>query len=214
MRQLHFMLVFTIAGGLLIAPSAIAQQRTATKEKPTATATGRQPDKSKVTGVSGMTKAREAAALAFVREHHAELEALLIQLKESQPKQYEQAVRDLFRTSERLAVWQEKDPQRHEVELNAWQARSRVQLLSATLLMTPQDKSTAEKLKQALLEENKVRRKILLLDHERTSRRLERIEAQIESLEKNADKAVDRHIKQLIDGTTAVPAKAPARNVD
>lgn len=210
-RFTQTLLIFTF----LIAPPTLAvfaQQRDKPKDKPAA-----QNDRGKArpNSNSGMTKAREAAALAFVREHHPELQALLIQLKESQPKQYEQAVRDLFRTSERLASFQERDGQRHDLELKAWKTRSRVQLLSAMLLMSPQDQSTASKLKQALLDENDVRREILELERERITKRLERIETQMEAIDNNAERAAARQIKQLIEGTKSVPAnKTKTPNVD
>lgn len=148
----------------------------------------------------GMTKAREAAALAFVREHHAELEELLIQLGESQPKQYEAAIRDLFRTSERLAAFHERDSDRYAMELTTWKLNSRVQLLSARLLMTPADKQLREKLKQAMLDHAAVRRELLTLERERVTKRLDKIEAQIKSIDQGAERMVDRQIKNLLDG--------------
>ena len=163
----------------------------------------------------GMTKAREAAALAFVREHHPELESLLIQLKESRAKQYESAIRDLFRTSERLTVFLEKDPVRHELELKAWQAKSRVQLLSATLMMTPQDARTRGRLKQALLDESQVRRELLELEHQRTTKRLERLNSQIRSLENSAEQSAERKIKLLLEGQKSTkPAKTKTPRVN
>ena len=213
MKQLNNILVVGIACGWLLIGPVDAQQRS--KDDKTNSAQREKANKPKPNASSGMTKAREAAALAFVREHHAELESLLIQLKESQPKQYEQAVRDLFRTSEKLASLQERDRQRHDLELKAWQARSRVQLLSATLLMSPQDKPTANKLKAALLDEAGARRKLLQLDYDRTTKRLERIEAQMESIDNNAEKAIDRQIRQLIEGTPPRPAgKTSTPSVD
>ena len=151
---------------------------------------------------TGMTKAREAAAVAFVREHHPELEQLLIQLKESEPKQYDQAVRDLFRTSERLASILERDPPRHELELKLWQQRSRVQLLSATMTMTPQDERLRQRLKRALLDESDARRKLLSLDLERTTKKMERLKSQMELLEKNAEKSAERQINGLLKPPT------------
>ena len=202
-------LIIALTSGMLLVAPMNAQQK-AKDEKPSAGQKERSP---KPKPNSGMTKAREAAALAFVREHHEELESLLIQLKESQPKQYEQAVRDLFRTSERLAMWQEKDPPRHKLELRAWQARSRIQLLTAMLLMSPQDKRTASELKESLQAEVKVRREILLLERERTSKRLERIDAQIQSIDMNSEKLIERRVKQLIQGSHS-PEKASTRSVD
>src|SRR5262245_8457794 len=49
------------------------------------------------------TPESEAAALKFVGENHRELGALLKQLKASSPEEYKRAIRDLFRTTEKLA---------------------------------------------------------------------------------------------------------------
>ncbi len=148
----------------------------------------------------GMTKAREAAALAFVREHHPELEELLIQLGESQPKQYEAAIRDLFRTSEKLAAFHERDADRYAMELASWKLNSRVQLLSAQLLMSPADKALRAKLKQAMLDHAAVRRELLTLERERVTKRLEKLDAQIKNIDQGAERMVDRQIKNLLSG--------------
>ena len=81
-----------------------------------------------------VTPEREAAVMTFVKQHHAELAELLVQLKASNSKEYEQAIRELFRTSERLAQIQERDMPQYELELKHWQVQSRVQLLSARVL--------------------------------------------------------------------------------
>src|SRR6478736_3014044 len=56
-----------------------------------------------------VTPEREAAAMAFVKQHHPELADLLTMLKAGNQKEYEKAVRELYRTSERLAQIQERD---------------------------------------------------------------------------------------------------------
>ncbi len=84
-----------------------------------------------------ITPEREAAVNTFVSLHHAELESLLKKLKTSNPKQYDKAVRELYLTSERLAQLHESEPQRYELELQAWQVQSRVQLLTAKITMSP-----------------------------------------------------------------------------
>jgi hypothetical protein len=196
------LLLLTLAF-LFVGENSVAQRRDVRKEKPTS-----QSEKPKGDSGSGMTKSREAAALAFVREHHGELESLLVQLKESQPKQYETAIRDLFRASERLAGFQEKDRERHDLELKAWQAKSRVQLLSATLLMSPSDAQLKDKLKRALLDDASVRREILELERDRITRRLARLEAQIQSIDAGAERTAERQIKLLLEGTKkSIPTK-------
>jgi len=84
-------------------------------------------------GLQGFTPEREAAALTFVRAHHPELAELLDRLKTRRPQEYQKAIRELFRASERLAQSQEQAPQRYEMELSEWKLQSRVQLLVARM---------------------------------------------------------------------------------
>jgi hypothetical protein len=147
-----------------------------------------------------MTKAREAAALAFVREHHSELEQLLNHLRENQPQQYDAAIRDLFRTSERLAGYQENDAQRYELELKAWKLKSRIQLMSANLLMSPQDQELRAKVKEAIREQLTVRGELLALERERTATHLQSLDSQIEKLKSGADKMAERQLQSLLEG--------------
>jgi hypothetical protein len=51
----------------------------------------------------GVTPERQAAVMTFVQRNHPELADLLAHLKARQPAEYEGAVRELFRTTERLA---------------------------------------------------------------------------------------------------------------
>src|SRR5947207_8298247 len=83
-----------------------------------------------------VTPEREAAVMTFVQRNHAELADLLTSLKTSQPQEYEGAIKEIFRTIERLAVIQERDPRQYELEVVAWTAQSRVQLLAAKLKMS------------------------------------------------------------------------------
>jgi hypothetical protein len=129
-----------------------------------------------------ITPEREAAAMTFVRQHHAELSELLIYLKESAPREYERAVRDLFRASERLAQIQERDSAAYELELNLWKARSRAQLISARLQMAD-DPQLRDELRAALTDEYDLRVRVLKYDRERLADRLRNLDEQIGRLE-------------------------------
>ncbi len=83
-----------------------------------------------------MTPEREAAALDFVKSHHPELVALLDQLKAKDRRQYDVVVRDLFRTSERLATMHANDLSRYEIALRAWKLKSRIQVLAVAQALT------------------------------------------------------------------------------
>ncbi|MCA9268287.1 MAG: hypothetical protein KDA41_07440 [Planctomycetales bacterium] len=167
--------------------SAVAQDKPAKRSSPD----GRTP--------MGLTVAREAAAMAFVRAHHPDLEQLLVQLKEVQPKQYEEAVRDLFRTSERMATLAERDLPRHDAELAVWRSRSRVQLLSAQLLMSPQDVRVRARLKESIIEHLAARRASLELQRERMARNLANLDASLDKMSGDVDKTAEKQIRALLE---------------
>src|SRR3569623_1293825 len=98
-----------------------------------AEATGRNSNKPKA--AITITPEREAAAIAFVQRNHAELAELLGYLKSSQPEEYTRAIREIYRTTERLAQIVERDPALYDLEVSAWTAQSHVQLLAAKLKM-------------------------------------------------------------------------------
>ena len=142
------------------------------------------------------TVAREAAALAFVGQHHPELVDLLHQLKESDEEEYERVVRELFQTSERLAGVQERNPERYALELEQWKLRSRIQLLAARVSMTDSE-TLKEELRGALEKQAKVRLDLLHLEQRQLRNRLEKIDALAAELEKAQDKHVQRQFDQL-----------------
>jgi hypothetical protein len=190
LKNLELVLLFLLFVACSLSFPATAQEKPA-----------KRPDvKPAVKATAAMTKAREAGALAFVREHHPELESLLMSLKERQPKQYEAAIRDLFRQSERLASAQEKDSARYELELKAWKLQSRVQLLTATVLMTPQDEAAQDKLRDALVEQLQARRALLELERDQAAKRVERLDEQIKKLDADMQKAAERQLKLILQG--------------
>jgi hypothetical protein len=83
--------------------------------------------------------AREAEALAFVREHHAELATVLEALKPMDPVEYGKAIVELSHVARSLAAIRAKNLARYAVQLDAWKAKSRVELLAARLAGAPSD---------------------------------------------------------------------------
>lgn len=169
-----------------------------------------------------VTPEREAAVLNFVQRNHAELAGLLAHLKASQPAEYEQAIRDLFRTTERLASIHERDPLQSELELAAWTAQSRVQLLAAKLKMGAAD-DLQDQLRAALAAHSDAR--VALLKHERhkTADRLSKIEGDIQQLETDREKVIDRQLQSLLraaaQGRSAknfgkIPSKSAAKKAN
>lgn len=188
-------------------------------QKPTGTSTGTptagKPAKSKPASAKtmpGITPEREAAVMTFVKQNHPELAELLIHLKEYVPKEYDRAVRDLFRTSERLAQVQERDHDAYELELKLWQARSRAQLLGARLQMADSDE-LRQQLRATLNEEYDVRLRLLQRDRERATDRVKGLGDQIEKLSQRRGEEIERQLKQWTSVRRGgdVPVKSKAK---
>ena len=149
------------------------------------------------TALPVVTPEREAAALTFVRRHHPPLAELLIHLEEQDKRQYQRAIRDLFRTSERLAQLQERDADRYQFELRVWKIQSRIQLYSAQLAMQ-EDPAIRQRLKEALREQDEVQRQLLQRERQRLSERLKRIDEQLNAM-KTRSGDLDSRIDTLVE---------------
>lgn len=144
---------------------------------------------------------REAAALAFVREHHAEVAELLERLKANRPAQYRKAIRELSQASQRLAQWKDRDPARYELELRLWKLQSKARLLSARATMSGSVVEETE-LRQVLAEQMDVRIALLKLQRDTAARRVQELEGQIARLNAQRDSTIERQItraKQAIE---------------
>lgn len=148
-----------------------------------------------------ITPEREAAVTNFVDRNHPELAALLTHLKTKQPKEYERAVRDLFRVTEKLAMVSERDSRQYDLELQVWKAQSRAQLLVARLKMTDPEsgdrEEIANQLREILSEQMQARLEVMKLDRERVTGRLEKLNDEIARLERDRDSVIEVHLKNL-----------------
>ncbi len=75
--------------------------------------------------------ARERRVLAFVAEHQPDLADVLAHLAKKKPDEYAEAIADLDRGVRALSATRAKDERLFGIELRAWQARTRVDLLVA-----------------------------------------------------------------------------------
>ena len=143
------------------------------------------------------TPEREAAALAFVQANHVELAAVLTQLKTMQRAQYENAIRDLFRISEELAKAKDQDPQRYALELQSWQAKSRVQLLAARASVSDDPALEAE-LRTALERQTDVQISLLQAQRTQATERLKKLSDSLGHLERDRKKQVDKQLAGIL----------------
>ena len=142
------------------------------------------------------TPEREAAAMKFVREHHAEVADLLDNLRKSRPEQYRRAARELFRASERVSQWKGRDAARYELELKAWKVNSRIQLLLARSAMSA-DVDMESELKSLIAERIDTRLAIRRHDREQLAKRLADADADIARLSADRDANIDRQLSQM-----------------
>ncbi|WP_435018803.1 hypothetical protein TA3x_000789 [Tundrisphaera sp. TA3] len=166
---------------------------------------------------------READVLAFVGEHQPELAKLLQALKPMNAKEYRKAIRDLAPARDRLVELQKRNAPRYPLLLDAWKARTRVELLSARLAGEPSSEAEA-KLREAIADGLDVEIRLQRFEIEQAEaaarnhrRNLERLESDRDAtLEARYRAALPRkkiqRAKKGAEGNAApVPsAKAPA----
>lgn len=134
--------------------------------------------------------------LAFADKHHPELGKLLRTLEDSQPKEFRSAINDLNKTRDRLVRSKERTPDRYPLELKEWQLESRIRLLAARMAMGSDD-GLEDQIRKALKERREIRVKLLKHEEARLRDRLERIDRQLEALEKSSDGSIDTELATL-----------------
>jgi hypothetical protein len=155
---------------------------------------------------------REAAALAFAREHHAELAALIEKLHRDNRRDYDRAIRELAQASERLTRLKKQSAEQYELSLAAWKLDSRTQLLAARMTVSQTPALEAE-LKQLLAERADVRLKEFKSERARLQDRLTKLNTSIQALETDKNAVVDKdllRIKRSVAARTRRPAQRPA----
>jgi hypothetical protein len=198
-------------GGLLAAQTEAAKNPASAKSPAVENRASGKKDGKARPGIV-VTPEREAAVTTFVQRNHPELAELLRYLKNGQPAEYERAIREISRTIERLALISERDSLQYELEVAAWTAQSRVQLLAAKLKMESSDELQRE-LRTALAAQNDA--KLALLKHERqkASERLSKIDSDISRIEGDREKLIDRQLQLLTQAAAeGRPAKLGAKN--
>jgi hypothetical protein len=200
MRLLIHFLLFAIVTALGVdSPSvARAQEESQSAESPKhQPAQAKRPRKAAQEPPLPLTPEREDAALDFVRSHHPELVNLLEQLKSKDRRQYDMVVRDLFRTSERLAVMQQNDRPRYEIALQAWKLKSRIQVLAARASLD-EDLAILAELRAALVQQSDVRNQQLKYERDLLAERLHRAESALANFERDRSQQVDRQYEMLL----------------
>ena len=115
------------------------------------------------------------------------------------PAEYQKAVQDLAQVSRTLGDLKTRDPKRYELGLNAWKARSKVDLLAARLASASGSTADLEsQLRHAI--EDQVEHEILRLRFERdqVEERLKRAKENLERAESRRDTTIRNRYKALV----------------
>jgi hypothetical protein len=141
--------------------------------------------------------------LAFLNEHHPELVQVLSNLHSNSPHEYERAIRDLARVRERLLQVKEGDPQRHDLDLQAWVVQSRIHLVVARLAMGDSP-ALRDELRGLLKQQFDLKLEALRHDRQRQAERLRKLDEQIDRLAENADELVAKQMASLTKSSEAM----------
>jgi hypothetical protein len=163
-------------------------------------------------GDPGFSPEREAAVLAFVGDHHRDLARLLDSLKRMNRDEYEKAIVELDEVREMLAKIRESDPERSDLALKAWKARSRVELLAALVARSPTPK-LEKQLRQAIKNQIDAELKQHRYERDRVAARLAVLDESIGRLEKARDRDIDERYEAIVKKARGVRKPGPTPDV-
>lgn len=167
--------------------------------------------------------ADEARALAFVDQNHPELGKVLASLKPRNSVEYRKAIGELAATERSLAEIKAKNPARHELALEAWRARSNVELLAARLGKSPSAEREGQL--RAAIERRvdvDIRRHRFEVEQaegavkrarehlERSEKGLAKAQDSLQRVETNRDQRVENRFRSLRGGKKSEPQVGPA----
>ena len=143
-------------------------------------------------------------SIAFVQEHHAELVTLLKSLKVMRQKEYEMAIREIGRTKKRIESLTKREPELHDMELDAWKLKSQIDLLMAKGVASDKsfDKAVLRDLIQLQFENQKKRWKQEQSTLKKRQEQLLELVAKIEGHEEERiDQQLSIHLKTIENKT-------------
>jgi len=143
-----------------------------------------------------LTPEREAEALAFAREHHPELAALIEKLRKDNRRQFDRALRELAQDRDRLVRLQKQVPAQYDLALAAWKLDSRAHLLAARMTMS-QDPALEAELKQVLRDRVDVRLKQLESERGRLQDRLTVVNKTIDKIQADKNAFADGDLQRI-----------------
>lgn len=167
----------------------------------------RSPKEAKSRRSSEVSAEQEREVVGFLRQHHADLADLLEHLQSSSPPAYHNAIRDLWKTRERLMQIKKLDDTRFALELDAWRLQSNIQLLVARLAIKD-DVTQRDQLRSLLSQQVDLKIKLLIDERERHAERLRRLDEQIEQHKADRTETIEKQFVLLTNGSKRLKQKS------
>lgn len=155
----------------------------------------------------------EAKAIAFVQANHPELLDVLKPLKTMRNEAYQKAIRELYQTSVLLEEMKKRDETRYLFARDAWQLKSRADLMAARLRTAPSE-SQSEELRRLLELQVELQIRQQEFERERLLARIKRIEANLSHLNENRERTVDRQMNRLVGSPKSEKPMKPEKSSD
>jgi flagellar biosynthesis regulator FlaF len=140
-----------------------------------------------------LTKAQEASALKFARQHHSELAELLKKLDQEMASEYEKAIRQIALFNQRLERIRKRSSDDYKIQLSLWKVDSRIKLLGARMTMSSDEKLISE-MEKLLTQRLNLREKQLVLDQKRAQVRLDRVQGQITKIRSDRQEYLEKEL--------------------
>lgn len=143
------------------------------------------------------TKAAEQKALEFIDEHQPKLKKLMEFLKSKQPESYQQALKELGRSQQRLENLEKRDLELYRIELDLWVVRSRLRLLAAEMSVAKAKDTTdrTKELTELIEQESGLELQRLQLLHDRASQQVLTLDEAIAKHRAERDQRVAKSLK-------------------
>lgn len=159
---------------------------------------------------SEVTAEQEQEAMRFLRQHHAELAELVEHLQATSPADYHKAIRDLWKTRERLMQIERRDGKRYELELEYWIVQSKIQVLVARLSMKS-DEALQEELRSLLGQRVDLRLRMLRAEREKQRERLQKIDDQVERYRAGRLEMIEKEFSLLTSSSKRLKQRRAGR---
>ncbi|QDT55048.1 hypothetical protein Pan44_30890 [Caulifigura coniformis] len=152
----------------------------------------------------------EDAALEFAKRHHPELAKLLGPMKAASPRDYQKAIRELDRVSDRLIRMETRSPDRYAIEIELWKTESRLRLVAAKTAMLDDDERR-EQIEKLVNERNQLRVRLYEFERDEARQRIVQLDRQIESLKSQESQAVRKEVDRLVNSARSSAKRVKTR---